>query len=123
MPVSHIDFLEYSASELSRSEPTEFQLRNAASRAYYALYHKARQRIEELGLTLEKPEKAGSHAATIDTISRVSPKAKSISVQMDKLKRFRHICDYDLNSTIDKKRVELHIAEVGRMLDMLDRLQ
>lgn len=123
MSIAHQDFLAYSNSEIRSIDLSEFKIRNAASRAYYALYHKARKRLEELGIPLENTPNEGSHSALIATLCRISPKAKSISTEMNKLKRFRHTCDYDLQATVDLSRVRVHIAEVERLISMLDRVE
>lgn len=123
MPVSHIDFLDYSSTELTKPNPSEFQLRNASSRAYYALFHKARERIAELNLTMARPPNGGSHVAVVETIRRAGPKAEPIAVQMDRLKRFRHNCDYDLQLAIREGRVTHHVATAKRLIEMLDHLQ
>lgn len=123
MPICHSDFIEFSDSELEDKLATEFKIRNASSRAYYALYHKALNVILVKKLNLLKVKSGGSHASLIETIRSIeSPKAKSIADAMNNLKRFRHNCDYDLSMTINREIAEKHIAGVKRIISMLDRV-
>lgn len=122
MSVNFSDFLCWADDEVARSESAEFPLRNASSRAYYALYHAAAVRVSDLGLPIIRIEKAGSHEALIQAIRIYSAKGKSLADDMERAKKFRHRCDYDLSTEIRAGKALKQISEVKRLISMLDRL-
>ncbi len=122
MAVSSGEFIEFACMEIDSCDPSEFKFRNASSRAYYALFHKAQQKLGELGVSIVKVENSGSHSAVIETLRRISPKAKALATDMDRAKRFRNNCDYDLSSPVSHGKARKHVTEVRRLIDLLDRI-
>lgn len=122
MPVSPSDFMLSANSMMTQSERSEIALRNAASRAYYALFHTAMQVVRAKGVTLVKSERGGSHESLIATLCGMSLPAKSIGEAIGRVKRFRHDCDYQVNCDISAKKVAMHIAESERLIARLHRL-
>ncbi|WP_143516050.1 hypothetical protein [Pseudomonas sp. B10(2017)] len=123
MPVEHSDFLRSAADLASSSETCEMTARNAGSRAYYALYHKAKRLLEDNGANLVKVDNAGSHESLISAIAVQGVKGKSIAESLSRFKRFRNNCDYDLDISISAKKLALQLAEANRLVGMLDRLE
>jgi len=122
MPVEHSDFLRSAADLALSSETCEMTVRNAGSRAYYALYHKAKSLLDESGTSLIKVDNAGSHESLIAAIAGQGVKGKSIAESLSRFKRFRNNCDYDLEISISTKKLEQQLAEAHRLVGMLDRL-
>lgn len=122
MSVHFSDFLCWADVEASRCDLAEFPLRNASSRAYYALYHAASVRAKALGLPIIRLEKSGSHDALIQAIRIYSPKGKSLADDMERMKKFRHLCDYDLDVDLRPERALKQISEAKRLIDMIGRL-
>jgi uncharacterized protein (UPF0332 family) len=109
-------------SMMAQNQHNEIELRNAASRAYYALFHTAMQLVLARGVTLIKVERGGSHESLIATLCGMSLPAKSIGEAIGRVKRFRHDCDYQVSHDISAKKVAMHIAESERLIARLHRL-
>ena len=122
MAVDFSDFICWADDEATRGESAEFPLRNASSRAYYALYHAAATRAKALTIPIIRVEKAGSHEALIQAIRTYSPKGKSLADDMERTKKFRHRCDYDLDTDVRPEKALKQISEVKRLIDLLSRL-
>ena len=122
MSVSPSDFMQSANSMIANDQCKEIGLRNAASRAYYALFHTAMQTVVAKGVPLQKLDRAGSHESLIATLCGMSPSAKSIGDAIGRVKRFRHDCDYQVTQDISAKKVEMHIAEAERLIAKLHRL-
>lgn len=121
MSIKSADFLDYACAELGSSDLSEFEIRNASSRAYYAVFHAARERLDVLGRSSKSSEE-GSHKAVIDVVRSISPGSRSLATDMDRLKRFRNNCDYDLSLSISEASAKKHLAESLRIIDRLTRL-
>lgn len=93
MSISHIEIIK-SASTLSEGEG-EVDWRNAASRAYYAAYHRALLSVS--ACPDNSHLKMGSHERLTDRFDllKTTP-AKSISYVIQSMKRHRHIADYEI---------------------------
>jgi uncharacterized protein (UPF0332 family) len=122
MAVAFADFISWADGEAASCELAEFPLRNASSRAYYALYHAALTRAGVLGIPIVRIANAGSHEALIQAIRSHSAKGKSLADDMERVKKFRHRCDYDLKTDLRPEKALKQVAEVKRLIDMLSRL-
>lgn len=122
MAVFHTDFLDSARLMVDVEDVSEILCRNSGSRAYYAIYHKAKEVLGTKGLSLRKVDNAGSHEALIATVAAQGHKGRTLAAAMDKFKKFRHGCDYDLNTSISDARVSYYLAEAERVIDMFDRL-
>lgn len=123
MAVAHTDFLNSAMTMLDVEEGSEIFFRNSGSRAYYALYHKAKSVFDESGVKISKVANSGSHEALISAVAALGPKGKVIAVALDKFKKFRHSCDYDLQVSIEQSRINFYLKEAERLTDMLGRLE
>lgn len=125
MAVKHSDFYDSAMNliDLGSDSITEICLRNAGSRAYYALYHKAKCHLESKGVVLVKVESAGSHESLICTFSHRGLKSKSFAESLARHKRFRHVCDYNLGISVTRSRLKMYLAETKRLIEMVDRLE
>ena len=122
MPVKSKHFMDSAKALLSIEDCPEINLRNAGSRAYYAVFHAAMDALERKGLGLIKVDKAGSHESVIATLCHISPPAKSIGEALGRIKRFRNDCDYQLHMAMHAKKVAMHIAQAEILIDKLSRI-
>ncbi len=76
------------ARELAAHSGDEAKLRTAVGRAYYALFLVAREKTNVR-------EKRGAHQTVINTLRRQSG-SRAIADQLDRLRRLRHLADYDM---------------------------
>ena len=123
MAVLHTDFLSSARSMVKVDDVSEILCRNSGSRAYYALYHKAKDVLHTRGLGLMRVENSGSHEALISTVAAQGQKGKMLAAALDKFKKFRHNCDYDLSMSISDTKLNFYLAEAERLMDMMDRLE
>ncbi|EAA3799217.1 hypothetical protein DOQ73_23470 [Salmonella enterica subsp. enterica] len=123
MEVTYKDFLDFANSQLAKESLSPFEVRNAVSRAYYALYHRALERADELSIPKVRVENAGSHAALAKRIASLGDSGKSLASQLDKAKKVRVNCDYFLEERINHKRAEFYLASVQDLISKIDRLE
>lgn len=122
MDVTYRDFLDFAETQLACETLTQFELRNATSRAYYALYHKACDRADELNIPRMPVSDAGSHAELARRIASRGLPGRSISDQLEKLKKQRTLCDYNLQGQMQKSKALYNIAQVRDLIGKLERL-
>lgn len=123
MPIEFVDFLAWSESEVQAQSVAEFGYRNASSRAYYALFHAARDRLRQMGVPVIKAKGGGSHEAVIQTIEAMGSGGRELADNIRRLKKFRHFCDYDISETLSPPRARKQILEARLLIEMLDRLE
>ena len=91
------DFLTLARSLASKPGATEAELRTAVSRAYYAVFLKARENLVRLG-RMSPTQSGGDHGPVIATLrGHGGPHGD----QLDKLRRNRGQADYQLEPPID----------------------
>lgn len=123
MAIEFVDFLAWSESEVKAPLVAEFGYRNASSRAYYALFHAARNRLRELRIPIHRVSSGGSHEAVIQTIEKIGTQGRELAVNMRRLKKFRHFCDYDISDNLSPPRARKQIVEARLLIEMLERLE
>lgn len=123
MAIEFVDFLTWSESEVKAPFVAEFGYRNASSRAYYALFHAARNRLKEMSIPIIKAAKGGSHEAVIQTIEQIGQPGRELAVNMRRLKKFRHFCDYDISDTLSPPKAHKQIIEARMLIEQLERLE
>lgn len=75
---------------------TEAEWRSAISRAYYAVFHSARQLLSELGFAVPRDDNA--HRYLINRLSNSKhPSASRVGRALDRLRGDRNSADYDLH--------------------------
>ena len=122
MSVDFPDFLSWSESEMEEPSFSEFSYRNASSRAYYALFHAAKQRLKAMNVQVVPVPRGGSHEAVICALSNISGLGREIADDMRRIKRFRHLCDYDIGEDVNHRRAHQQVIQVRRLIDRLGRL-
>ncbi|WP_434517861.1 hypothetical protein [Pseudomonas sp. NFX1] len=123
MTVNSSDFINLAKSALESKDLNEIDIRSAGSRAYYGVYHKAREVIDNKELTYAKLEKAGSHESLIMTIHRIgSQNSKTLAEAIRSLKRYRHLCDYHLADKVRKNHTQMKLLEAQKLIERLSRL-
>lgn len=123
MSIEFAEFLAWSESEVRAPFVAEFGYRNASSRAYYALFHAARDRLREMSVPINRASSGGSHEAVIQTIEKMGREGRELAVNMRRLKKFRHFCDYDISDTLSPPRAHKQIIEARLLIEMLERLE
>jgi uncharacterized protein (UPF0332 family) len=109
------------AQELAKRRNDEGSLRSAVSRAYYAAFCTARNRLLQEG---EKIPKTGEAHPIVWKKYRNSDQKhrKDIGIRGDRLRRSRNIADYDDEFPDISKKVEEALANASHLLDSLRRL-
>lgn len=123
MPIEFAEFLTWSESEIKAPAVAEFGYRNASSRAYYALFHAARDRLRQMNVPINRAKGGGSHEAVIQTIQLMGSEGRELADNMRRLKKFRHVCDYDISDNLSPLRAHKQIVEARLLIEMLDRLE
>lgn len=123
MAVNSSDFIDSAELVLSPDDVSEIDLRSAGSRAYYGVYHKAREVIEEKKLSAVVIDNSGSHESLIGTLHSIgTANAKSVAEGVRSMKKFRHLCDYHLGESVKSKRARMKVKEARLLIERLERL-
>ena len=114
------DVLLGAARALGRGE-AEIDQRNAASRAYYAAYHRCLPFGRRLGLSAEPGH--GVHRQLLDTlIGSPDLKVKSIGYRLNECRKLRVQADYEIESDFSSGDARLAIEQCERILIQINAL-
>lgn len=111
------DYLEFARGLVASSERSEASLRAAASRAYYAAFHKSREAVER-----EPGARLGQEAIHAEVIRRLRQRSETeiLAANLDRLRRTRSHADYDGASTFPARHAELAVGLAAEVLRQLD---
>ena len=115
------DWMKYLtlAKELAR-RPDEEAQRTAVSRAYYAVFGRARLRLQADGVVLPRQ---GAHEFVWNTFQNdTDPARQQIGIDGDRLKRVRRNADYDENFAALPAVLQSTLARAEKLVQSLDRL-
>ena len=113
MPVTPDALLE-AAKALGRGE-AEVDRRNAASRAYYAAYHRCLPIGRSLGLSADPGH--GVHRQLVDTLTGSSDlKVKSVGYRLNECRKLRAQADYEIEIDFSSRDARLVIEQCERIL-------
>ena len=109
------------AAQVIGQRTSEVDLRNAASRAYYATYHRCRPIAVSVGLA------AGTtsvHSALIDTLTKsLDRKLKSVGYMLDQCRGLRAKADYQIESDFSPEETQTmarQCEEIWRKANLMD---
>lgn len=120
MTVSHQDFFDSAKPlVLKNQKGKEIDFRNSISRAYYALFLKAREIAKQLP---EPTERLRSHEKVLKQFES-HPKLKKFVYEMTRRRDRRNNADYDTDLTITYSETEAHYKSVKFLLEKLDNVQ
>lgn len=133
MPVSSQEFFE-EAEKLNDTAATEFHFRNAASRYYYALFHKALELAKSEALiegeappdsTAESTHKAlrsfYEYCKTDDVDKRRNFRFLKLKLQLSH--RERCAADYDLEEDFSVDRLNLHVKNCASAIERIQQIK
>ena len=119
MPVTP-DALFEAAKALGRGG-AEVDRRNAASRAYYAAYHRCLPIGRSLGLSAAPAH--GVHRQLVDTLTESSDlKMKGIGYRLNECRKLRAQADYEIESDFSSRDARLVVEQCERILGQVDAL-
>lgn len=124
MPVSGSEFLQSAQSYLSNN--TEIHYRNAASRAYYAIYHEITGKLRNI----PEPQGTGVHQSLYNYLVSVNkgeedfcPRAlKGIGYQLNQCKAIRTRADYLTGEDFSQTHADSAIAISSKALQKIQGL-
>ena len=115
MAVTPRELLE-AAAALGRRE-SEVDLRNAASRAYYAAYHQCRRLARDLRLR-PTPGSGGVHRRVIDTLTTSQDrKLRRLGYMLEQCRKLRVVADYDIEAEFPSDHARTALAQCRRILN------
>ena len=116
MPVTPQLLLE-SAKALAGGE-AEVDQRNAASRAYYAAYHRCLPIAQRFGLPA-RPEHV--HRDLIDTLKTTRDnRLKSIAYMLNQCRKIRVDADYEINVPFTQGEAQTALSQCERIINQAD---
>ena len=119
MPITPELLLE-AAKSLGRGG-SEVDHRNAASRAYYAAYHRCRPIAERIGLSSGSQ---GVHRNLIDTLTSTRDRRlKSMGYMLDQCRGLRVKADYEIHIEFPADNARLVMRQCERILSQADALE
>jgi uncharacterized protein (UPF0332 family) len=111
------DFISVALDLLTAS--TEAAWRSAVSRAYYAAFHVARQRLEELGFGVPRGERA--HAYLWFRLSNCGqPKVQDAGRRLNTLRGQRNRADYELGIPLYKPTANGQVQIAQDVIQIVD---
>ncbi|HZT80535.1 MAG TPA: HEPN domain-containing protein [Gemmataceae bacterium] len=111
------DFLTLADSLVAGS--TEAEWRSAVSRAYYAVFHIARQLFTDLGFTVPQSDRA--HAYLWYRLSNTGdPQVAWAGSSLNDLRSLRNEADYDLHRLASQTLAASHVQLAHRIIQALD---
>ncbi len=111
------DYLDFARALVTSSERSEASHRTAASRAYYAAFHKSREALErETGQTL------GRERIHAEVIRRLSERLETQRAghDLDRLRATRAHADYDAAKVFSLRQAEMAVDLASEVLRQLD---
>lgn len=117
MPVHYNEFLDCAKQFLEGNNPTEMELRNSSSRAYYYLFHKIRETFRGHSEAHFR-NGTGDHEEALKFLRRIGELTLANRFHYCKAKRQK--ADYDINESLTETEAEDQISEVegiGRKID------
>lgn len=130
MAVGPVDFLG-SAKEIAANCQGEIARRNAASRAYYAAYHKSCERIAPDGkdrtappVNGNKPRRPGMHKSYILQLEEFAAgsEERKIGVRMARLYALRKVADYKLCDHVSAADVSVQLNNAQDVFNLVGQL-
>ena len=95
---------------------SEVDLRNAASRAYYAAYHQCRQLARDLRLR-PAPGSGGVHQRVIGTLTGSQDmKLKRLGYMLEQCRKLRVAADYDIKAEFPLGHARTALAQCRKIL-------
>ncbi|WP_369788299.1 hypothetical protein [Rouxiella sp. WC2420] len=127
MPVKPNDFLDFAKGISTKNE---IGVRNAVSRAYYAMYTHA---AHTYGLLCRKDsslKKKGSHERMAEYLKHNLPRdhnypqsnCEELSLQLTKVKLRRHAADYRLHEKMNESEGSEAISAASKFISLMDKL-
>lgn len=128
MPINEKNFLDFAKSLMANSSiPSEFDCRNAISRAYYSAYHAALNK-ESLANGRCVNKNAGVHKQLIEKFCNHTGYTlndrliRTVGLSLRHLKNERVKSDYDLKISILKLDAEKAVREADKLLTKISSI-
>ena len=119
MAVTPNDLLE-AARDLATGN-REVDFRNAASRAYYAAYHRCKPIAKRFGL---RSSARGVHSDVIDALNVVTkPAPKQLARLLRKSRTLRSKADYRTDQDLQRSEVETSIRHAEKIYAIADQFE
>lgn len=113
------DWREYlTLAEQLALSPDEASRRSAISRAYYALYHRARPLLEAPGASLS--ERADSHAFVWRSLESRGRGLRRLGQQGRRLRDLRQQADYEPEARLTDTDVQQVLESVRQLMTLID---
>lgn len=120
MSVRPNELLE-AARELAQGN-REVDFRNAASRAYYAAYHRGRQVAKSIGRL--QTSSRGVHSDVIDALYHpTNAKLKEIAQKLARCRSLRVKADYKIGNSFKQSEAEACTRQADKILALADQLE
>src|SRR5262249_51250360 len=105
-------------AERLAQESTEAEWRTAASRAYYAAFHAAKELLAVLGFVMPRDDTA--HRQVSYRLQNCGhPQVVAAGAQLDTLRKDRNRADYDLKRVFDRKQGVVPVQDAKSILPLL----
>jgi uncharacterized protein (UPF0332 family) len=111
------DFLSVAKGLLSAG--TEAAWRSAVSRAYYAIFHVARELLEDLGFAVPRGDRAHGHL-WLRLSNCGDPPVENAGRELSDLRRERNRADYDVNVPLSSSTAAALVRDAEQIMLALD---
>jgi len=100
-------------------ETTEAAWRSAISRAYYAVFHVARQLLEDLGFTVPRADRAHGYL-WLRLANCGDARVQQAGRDLNDLRRHRNEADYDLARSIQSRIAQIHEQLAAQIIQVFE---
>jgi len=98
---------------------TEAAWRSAVSRAYYAVFHAARELLDDLGFAVPRGDRAHGHL-WLRLSNCGDRQVQDAGREMNDLRRGRNRADYDVNAPLSSFTAAALVADAEQIIKTLD---
>ncbi len=105
-------------------QDNEAAFRSAVSRAYYAAYNRARQKLIEEGLTYRAdPSEPSKHKAVWDDYRNTADNTRrKVGNDGDRLRRSRAEADYNASTSVTQTHARIRVNNAKELYTSIERL-
>lgn len=119
MPVNYDEFLNCAYQFIQRGNPTEMDLRNSTSRAYYYLFHKIRETFRDHPKANFR-DGPGDHKQIVVFLIKINKGI--LANRVHQCYNLRNIADYEIKVLFSRKKAYEQLKEVKSISKQINAL-
>jgi len=119
MPINYDEFLNCAYQFIQKGNPTEMDLRNSTSRAYYYLFHKIRETFRNHPKANFK-DGPGDHKQIVVFLIKINKGI--LANRVHQCYNLRNTADYEIKAFFSRKKADEQLKEVKSISKQINAL-